>query len=84
MRRIDGVAAYQTRRDRLDESRCLERSNGYSHPIVTAFYLALSVVMGGLGLICRQGSESAASLSAVAATAILMTLLIGVILVERK
>ncbi|MEK7276178.1 MAG: hypothetical protein AAB427_02405 [Chloroflexota bacterium] len=51
---------------------------------MTAFYLALSVVMGGLGLICRQGSESAASLSAIAATAILMTLLIGVILVERK
>ncbi len=59
-------------------------ARGYSHPKVTALYWALGAVMGGLGLIYRQGAESAASLSAIAATAILMTLLIGVILVERK
>ncbi len=30
-------------------------ARGYSHPIVTALYLVLSVMMGGLALIYRQG-----------------------------
>ncbi len=57
---------------------------GYPHPKVTALYLALGVVMGVLALIYGQGSEPAASLSAVGAAAILIALLIGVTLFERR